>query len=58
MRMFSKLKEHVLYQSLLKKFTAEAEENRKDIRKKQGIDQLSRPDVIWHRSKTARFRLN
>lgn len=56
--MFSKLKERVLYQSLLKKFTAEAEENRKDIRKKQGIDQLSRPDVIWHRSKTARFRLN
>lgn len=57
-RMYTKLKESVFYQSRLKKCKAELEENGKDIKKKQVMDQLSCPDAIWHRSKTARFRLN
>ncbi len=56
--MYTKLKESVFYQSRSKKCKAELEENGKDIKKKPVMDQLSCPDAIWHRSKTARFRLN
>lgn len=56
--MSAKPKKSVFYQSLSKKFQAELEGNGKDIRKKQAMDLLSRPDAIWHRSKTARFRMN
>lgn len=55
--MITKLKARVIYQPLSKECKPELEENRKDIRKKQVMDQLSCPDALWHRSKTARFRL-
>jgi hypothetical protein len=62
--MFDRIKENVLYKSLLKKLKVKFEENKKgaadekDIKKKEVIGQPSYPDAIWHRSKSARFRQN
>lgn len=56
--MFAKLKKSELYKSVSKKLKVKFVDNKKDIKKREVMDQLSYPDVIWHRSKSARFRQN